>query len=104
MRTKPCPEHKDLAIHLNGFVLFGKVLGFKYTNPPWLFCPWCGRNLTKKEPSKCEHRPDTSAYDYLGAHLEGEARHKRGERQKRCPVCRLWIWESLWPKKKGKAT
>lgn len=29
---------------------------------------------------------------YVEEAIEAEKRLKRGKRQKRCPVCRLWFW------------
>jgi hypothetical protein len=52
----------------------------------------------------CPHRPDPTL-PYLNAISDAEERMKRGEKQRRCPCCVLWIWESYyhgypeWPTK-----
>ena len=35
---------------------------------------------------------------YRAWHEDAEKRYKAKERQRRCPVCLKWIWESYWPK------
>lgn len=44
---------------------------------------------------KCPHRQPPEL-GYMDWHLDAEERHKRGERQKLCPVCVKWIWESFY--------
>lgn len=40
----------------------------------------------------CVHR--NSTLGYLAAHADADKRMKRGEKQRKCPVCLKWIWES----------
>lgn len=41
---------------------------------------------------KCKHR--TSKLPYLAAHADAKRRMRRGQKQRKCPVCRKWIWEN----------
>lgn len=43
----------------------------------------------------CAHR-DPPALGYMAWIDDAQERHKRGERQKQCPVCGLFIWESFY--------
>ena len=36
----------------------------------------------------------TSNLGYLASHADAEERMDRGEKQKKCPECGLWIWEN----------
>lgn len=33
---------------------------------------------------------------YLAWHEDAERRSTRGERQRRCPTCKLWIWPEFF--------
>lgn len=35
-----------------------------------------------------------SNLSYLAAHSDAQRRMKRGEKQRKCPICLKWIWES----------
>ena len=37
---------------------------------------------------------ETSSLGYMASHADAEERMDRGEEQRRCPECGLWIWES----------
>ena len=38
---------------------------------------------------------------YLEWHNDSEQRHSRGEKQRQCPKCKKWVWESLYYKKEA---
>lgn len=44
----------------------------------------------------CVHR--VSTLPYLAFHEDADRRHKRGEKQRKCPVCLKWFWESEYRK------
>lgn len=48
-----------------------------------------------KTASGCKHRPE-SEMGYLMASDDAQERMKRGEKQKQCEYCGLWIWESYY--------
>ncbi len=33
---------------------------------------------------------------YVKWHMDAEERMKRGEKQRKCPVCHKWIWEEYY--------
>jgi endogenous inhibitor of DNA gyrase (YacG/DUF329 family) len=41
------------------------------------------------------HRPEP-ALPYLQWHADADERMKRGERQRKCPVCMKYVWGSFW--------
>jgi len=45
--------------------------------------------------SKCQHRKPPYKV-YLSNQEDAEMRLQRGEKQRWCPVCKLWIWEEFW--------
>jgi hypothetical protein len=47
----------------------------------------------------CEHYAEDWGSAYLAHAADAERRMAAGEKQRRCPVCKLWIWESFWPVK-----
>ncbi len=49
---------------------------------------------------KCQHTKENLGY--LNWHYDAERRQKKGEEQKKCPVCKLWIWESHYFKTQDK--
>lgn len=32
------------------------------------------------------------ALGYIAWHRDADQRHKKGQKQKQCPVCKLWCW------------
>lgn len=44
----------------------------------------------------CKHRKPPML-SYGAWHSDAAERHRRGERQVRCPVCGKWIWEEYFP-------
>jgi hypothetical protein len=44
---------------------------------------------------RCPHRKPPEL-GYLNDLSDAEERMKRGEKQRRCPVCVLWIWEEYY--------
>lgn len=47
---------------------------------------------------KCQHR--VKSMGYMGRLMDDERRMKLGQKQLRCPVCKLWFWESEFRKRK----
>lgn len=43
----------------------------------------------------CPHR-EQPRLGYMEFVEDGHERTKRGERQRQCSVCGLWIWQSFW--------
>ena len=48
--------------------------------------------------ASCRHRPDVGL-SYLAWNADARRRHVKGERQRRCPACKLYVWESLYKRK-----
>lgn len=43
---------------------------------------------------KCKHKAPRLSY---AAYMEdAERRGKSGDKQRKCPICQRWIWNSLW--------
>ncbi len=57
-----------------------------------------GRGGTEEMTILCKHK--TQNLPYLPWHRDAERRQKAGENQIQCPACGLWIWESLYRRKK----
>lgn len=47
---------------------------------------------------KCQHR--IKRMSYIPKMMEDERRAKLGQKQRRCPICKLWFWESEFRKAK----
>lgn len=47
--------------------------------------------------ARCRHV--ISTLPYLAFHADADRRMKRGEKQRKCPVCQKWIWETEYRKK-----
>ena len=52
--------------------------------------------------SKCELHADNDVPGYYGWYEDAEARHTKGQKQRLCPECQLWIWEELYYKREAK--
>jgi len=68
----------------------------------------CGRKRNGVEmkggemkKAKCKHRADKPK-NILQWFADAEKRQMRGDRQRQCPCCLLWIWESQYYGKAGK--
>ena len=45
------------------------------------------------EANKCNHNPILSKMSYIASFEEADRRIKRGQKQKQCPVCKLWFFK-----------
>jgi len=45
------------------------------------------------EEAKCNHTHIISNMGYLAAHDDAEKRIAKGQKQKQCPICKLWLFE-----------
>ncbi len=41
---------------------------------------------------KCKHKPKNKELGYVACHMWDEKQIKSGEKQKQCPVCKLWFF------------
>lgn len=49
--------------------------------------------MNNKSKTKCKHNPKLSKMGYVAAHNEAERRLKKGQKQTRCNVCKLWFFK-----------
>jgi hypothetical protein len=47
------------------------------------------------------HRPEPKL-GYREWHADADRRIKRGQKQRRCPACKLWVWNCFFHKRKRK--
>jgi len=51
-----CEQWKDGITELDAVIFYAHIHGVDYTNPTFKYCPWCGKELTKKVKGKGKGR------------------------------------------------
>ena len=51
-------------MQIDGFIMFGFTYGYKYTGGPFIYCPWCGKQIKDADlsPSPEEVKTDSTTY------------------------------------------
>ena len=47
-----CEDWKRGMAQLDGFVMLGFTQGYKYTGKPFIYCPWCGKQIKNILPEE----------------------------------------------------
>ena len=63
-RVCDCKDWEYGMTQLDGFIMFGFTHGYKYAGKPFVYCPWCGKQIKDTPPPPSpeeEARTDDSA-------------------------------------------
>ena len=54
-RICDCEDWQYGMKQLDGFIMFGFTHGYKYTGGPFVYCPWCGKQIKDIPPEEIEN-------------------------------------------------
>ena len=49
-RVCDCKDWQHGMTQLDGFIMFGFTHGYKYAGRPFVYCPWCGKQIKDADP------------------------------------------------------
>ena len=62
-RVCDCKDWERGMTQLDGFIMFGFTHGYKYTGGPFVYCPWCGKQIRDIDPDPQEIKTDSISND-----------------------------------------